>query len=262
MKLDIHDLFDSFSDETVDIKINTTISSDRVLARTKRKIKEDSMNTTQKTKVISIPMIAAAAAIMISATAFAAYHLLTPQEIATYVDNYKLAEVFSAEDTKFNFEPQISGDYTFELLGITSGKNLSQFTDTEEDKSYIVGAISRTDGGKLLDYPEMMLTPLISGYQPWEVNIFTLNGAKNEFIYDDVDYFIYECSNLEIFSDHTVYIAMYEGMAPGAETFTMENDGSIHFNESFDAPHAIFTLPLDPSTADPEAVRTLLENPE
>ena len=261
MKIDIRDMFDDFHDETVDIKTSNTISSDKILELTFKKIQEDNMNIKKK-RVISIPIIAAAVAIMLSATAFAAYQLLSPKEIASHVQDYKLAEAFTREDTKFDFAPQISGDYTLQLLGILSGTKLSDFTEVNEDKSYIVGAISRSDGTPLTDYPSIMVTPLFSGYKPWQVNVFTIGGGRQSFIYDGVNYFILECTNIEIFADHTIYIAMYEGMAPGAEEFTVNDDGSIRFNEDYQGVKAMFILPVDPSKADPAAVKALLDTQE
>jgi hypothetical protein len=80
------------------------------------------------------------------------------------------------------------------------------------------------------------------------------------FIYEGVNYFIFECSNLEIFADHTVYLAAYEGFAPSAEIFKMDENGEIAFIDGFDKPHAMFTLPLDAAKADPGAVTQLLDS--
>jgi hypothetical protein len=266
MKINLQDMLDNFRDEEIQLSSYTAASPDRVSELTKRKIEEDNMNMKHK-KIISIPLVAAIVAVIVSATAFASYHLLSPKEIASRFDEKKLSEVFSDGDTRFNFEPQTSGDYTFHLFGIASGKGLSCYTENaDEDKSYVVGAVSRADGKPLSEYPGVMITPLVSGYKPWEVNAFTIGGGRSEFIDDDeyTDYFIFECSNLEIFADHTVYMAMYEmgeglPMAPGTENFIINDDGSISFNPSYTAAHAMFVLPLDASKADPAAVQKLLE---
>ena len=260
MKKNLKDLFDNFSDETVDIKTSDMISPDKIIALTKKKIKEDTtdMNTPQKT--IRVFLIAAAIVAAFSITALAAYQFLSSGEVAKQLEDHKLAEYFSKEDIKFNFEPQTSGDYTFQLLGIASGKNLSDFADTDSEKSYIVGAISRADGKKLTDAPDIMVTPLVAGYKPWQVNAFTLDSGKRSFLHNGTDYFIFECDNIEIFADPTIYIAAYEGIAPGAETFRMEADGSIRFQDSYEGVKAMFTLPMDPSKADPQAVQKLLND--
>ena len=225
-------------------------SSEKIKEMTMKKIKEEKEGKIMKIKSIrKIIAISAAAAVFISATAFAAYKLLTPSEIASHAGYEKLAQAIEDEGTMFDTLPQQSGDYTISLLGIVSGKGLSYFESdigVHEDRSYIIGAIERTDGKPLFDYPGLMLTPLISGHKPWEVNIFTLGGGKSEFIYEDqVDYFVYECDDLAAFKDNTVYIAVYEGIAPDNATFEMKDDGSISFKEDYEGVQALFEIPFN-----------------
>ena len=259
MKKNIKDLFDFYSDETVDIRPCAEISPEKIIELTKKKIEEDTMNLTKHKKKISIPIIAAALLVVLSISVFAAHQFLSPKEVANQFEDYKLSEYFSKEDTTFVFEPQISKDYSFQLLGIVSGKNLSSFAEVTDDKSYIVGAISKTDGTALTAFPDVMVTPLVSGYKPWQVNAFTLGGGRQDFLYKGVGYFIFECDNIEIFADHTIYIAAYEGIAPGADQFVMESDGNIRFNDSYTGIKAMFTVPFDQSKANPEAVKKLFE---
>ena len=77
---------------------------------------------------------------------------------------------------------------------------MSGFVDVDDGRSYIIGAISKTDGTKFDDYADIQMSPLVSGYETWKVNIFTLDSGKSEFISDDnlTDYFVYECDTLEI----------------------------------------------------------------
>lgn len=237
-------------------------------------IESEDLTMRKKRTIKSAVLIAAAVAVMLGTTVFAAYKLMTPYEIAERADYHELANVLSAEDTKFDIPPQQCGDYTIQLLGITTGKNLSNFTEDfgNNDRSYIIGAISRTDGKPMeedYNYNGMMLTPLISGYKPWEVNIFTLGGGKSEFMENGVDYFVYECDNIEMFADHTVYIAVYggtlpngdsAGFAPNSDIFTMEADGSIRFADGYKGEGAIFTVPLDKSKADPQKAENLVRS--
>lgn len=227
-------------------------------------IESEDLTMTQKNKAIKGTLcIAAAAAVILGTTVFAAYHLMTPAEIAERNEYHELAGILSEDDTKFDIPPQKCGDYTIEILGMTTGKNLSHFTEDfgNNDRSYIIGAVFRNDEKPISDYLEMQLTPLISGYKPWEVNIWTLGGGKSEFMENGVVYFVYECDGIEIFADHTVYIAVYdEGLAPGTDIFTMEDDGSIHFADSYKGNGAIFTLPLDKSKADPEKAAEYLKS--
>lgn len=265
MRKNLRELFDNYLDETVNLNTNISISSDRVLELTKNKITEEQiMNTsTGKTKrKWSVSLVAAAIIAAISLTAFAAYYFLTPKDVATHLERYELAELFSKDDTTFNIPAQTSGDYNIELLGMTSGKNLDKVQDADVDKelTYIVGAITKADGSAVTDYSNLMITPLVEGYKPWQINIFTIgNGGKHTFIYEGVEYFLIECGSIEIFADKQVYIAVYEGGAPSSDLFNISENGAISFNESYKGEKALFEIPLDKSKANPDAVNALLE---
>lgn len=226
---------------------------------------EELIMTNNKHSIKKTVLLAAAIICLIGTTVFAAYHLLSPKEIALEAGYEQLAEVFENDGTKLNIPAQQSGDYTIQILGMASGKNLTGFVgdvDVAQDRHYIVGAISRTDGKALTDYTGIQMSPLVSGYEPWRVNIFTLNGGKTEFLSDDnmIDYFLYECDALEIFADKTVYISFYEGIAPSAEIFKFNTDGSIEFKESYTGVKALFEIPLDKSKADPEKADQIVED--
>lgn len=265
MKRDIRDIFDSLTDTSVEINEVCNVSPDRIIEMTKKKIEEDTEMLPKKKFHIS--MLAAAVITALSCTAFATYQFLAPNEIAERFEDHKLADALENMEERFDLEPQTSGEYTFEILGIASGKGLSRFTEAEKDKSYVVGMVTKTDGSRLgEDFPGVMLTPLVSGYLPWEVNAFTLDGGRSEFISDDemADYFIFECNNIEPFADKTIYMAMYEisdefGMAPNNGIFTVNPDGSIRFNDGFTKAHALFEIPIDKSKADPKAIDELLD---
>jgi len=263
MKKNIKDIFDNFSDDSVALKSDTSVSAKRVAELTKMKIREEqNMKASVKTKKFSVPFIAAAVLAALTLTAFAAYLLLTPKDVATHLERYELAEAFSKEDTIFNIPAQTSGDYTIELLGMTSGKNLDTVVEADVDKelTYIVGAVSRADGTPMTDYSNLMVTPLVKGYKPWQINIFTLgSGGKHAFLYEGIEYFLIECASVEIFADNTVYVAAYEGSAPSNAEFTMAEDGTISFNEELDGTKALFELPLDETKADKAAVDALLK---
>ena len=81
------------------------------------------------------------------------------------------------------------------------------------------------------------MTPLVSGYSPNVVNTWTLNTMLTGFLQDGVCYFLLDTKSLEMFADHTVYLAFYEGgTVPSRAQFTMGEDGSIAFREDFEAP--------------------------
>ncbi len=238
------------------------VDCERVIELTKKKIREDECTVKKARVIYRVPLIAAAIALILTFTAFAAGRILmSPKEIAEYAGNSLLAEAFGKDDVRFDMEPQFSGNYKFSVLGIISGAHLEKYTDVDTERSYIVGAVERTDGGKILDALEINISPLIQGELPWLVNAWSLNGGRTGFIEDTVEYFIFDCDNIEVFADREIYLAMYEhGMAPSANIFEMDADGKIKFRDDCEGAKAIFTLPIDKSKADPERAQEILES--
>ncbi len=242
---------ESFEQDTIELM--------RRAAESKTQKKEN--DKMKNRKIIRVSVIAAVLIIVLTGTAFALSALLSPGEAALRAGNNALASAFNSEDSIIIGQSIQSGDYTIALQGIVSGKGLTEYdTEAQEDKSYIVASIAYTDGRKITEVGEtgISFSPLVSGYKPWQVNAWTLGGGYSAFVYEGVNYYIFECANLEIFSDHTVYLAAYEGFAPSAEIFNISQNGDITFAGGFTKPHAMFTLPLDPAKADPGAVSKLL----
>ena len=103
-------------------------------------------------------------------------------------------------------------------------------------------------------------TPLVAGFTPWSVNSWTLDTGVSLLEQDGVLYYLLDVQNLEMFADHTVYVAFYQGASPSLDYFVMAEDGTISFAEKFEGPRALFTLPLEQSKADPAAVEQFMDN--
>ncbi|MCD7804065.1 MAG: hypothetical protein LUH03_02785 [Oscillospiraceae bacterium] len=201
---------------------------------------------------------AVVAAVILTVSAFAAGGLLTASDIANRSGETTLAEHFESE--AWSIESQTSGGYTITILGIASGDDLSTYDDEIGlDKTYIVGSIERADGEAITDYTDITVSPVISGYEPWLVNILTLNnGSRHKFIQGGVEYFLVETTNVTIFADHTVYIAAYSGsLAPTSDVYSLNDDGTISVIGS-DGVATLFEIPLDLTLADPEAAEELI----
>lgn len=247
------------------IKFSQTFERDTTLlmlqAAEKEKKKE---NTSMKShKILGIPALSAIFIVVFAVSAFALTALLGPKDVATQAGDMALAKAFDSKDALIIDQSVETGEYIINLAGIVSGKDLSDYyEEAQDDKSYIVASVAYADGREIKQAgdPEITFSPLVKGYKPWQVNAWTLGGGYCSFIYEGVNYYLFECSNLEIFADHTVYLAAYQGGAPSADIFTISKDGEIAYTDGFDAPHAMFTLPLDPAKADPQAVKQLLES--
>ena len=203
-----------------------------------------SMNRTKK-----ITLLAAAAVALLAVTVSAAVLWLTPAQVAEELNDPMLAEAFQSEAAVILNETQTVGDYTVTLMGMVSGANISQWcADVQESRTYAVVSVVRTAG-----------TPLTEELYDVAVNVFTLNGACSSFLRDGRAYYVLDTQNLEIFSDHTVYLALYEGFAaPSYERFSLAEDGTVDLRDNVTG--CMFTLPLDTHTADPDAARAFVES--
>lgn len=236
---------EDFQRETVDLLL------------TKAGQRQEKENVTMNTKHLKrIPLIAAVAAALIVSAA-AATLLLRPADVARYAGNPTLAAAFESSDATVIDQSVESGDYRFTFAGLVSGTGLSELTEeADAQRSYAVVAVQRVDGQPMSDEEQFSITatPLVSGYLPWSVNAWTLRGSYTRFVQDGVTYYLYEYDSLELFAGRTVYMAVYEGGAPNAELFDIAPDGTITFSADMSEPHALFTVPLDASKADADAV--------
>ena len=215
------------------------------------------MNRVKKTS-----LLVAAAVALLAVTVSAAVLWLTPAQVADRVEEPLLAEAFQGEDAIVLYESLTAGDYQITLAGMVSGEDLSVPTDYNgeiiNDRTYAVFRVARADGEPLTDYPNLSYSPLVDGYHVRCVNAWTLGTTTQQFIEDGVIYCLFDCRNLEMFADHPVRFAIYEGGIPNTDLFSMAEDGTISLRENVVG--ALFTLPLDESRADPAAAQAFVES--
>lgn len=243
--------------------------SETLNKKIKDRIKEDvTMKTVHKKMVVAF---IAAVIIVMSGSVFAAWQLLSPKQVAEELGDKTLAEAFSGENAVNINESVASGDYIFTLLGITSGKNLSDFGDPEQniqpDRTYAVVSIARKDGTPIPELndesynePSFIVSPLIKGQKPWQVNIATMNGGYIERVVNGVIYRIIECDSIEMFADRGVYLYVGIGAFINNQTVSYDEDtGEITLNENNKEAGALFDLPLDVKKADHEKAEEYLQ---
>ncbi|KAA8500108.1 hypothetical protein FNY66_15310, partial [Mediterraneibacter catenae] len=223
--------------------------------------------------VFSLVIILAAG----TGVAYAAYKLLNPGEAAERVGDERLARAFSEEGAMEINETQHFENFDVTLLGIASGENVAEHVtekngDILSDRSYIVTAITRTDGNPMpenlsdaaYDNMRFFISPLIQGCDPIRVNIVSMDGVYTEFVQDGTLYRLTECSNIEIFADRTVYFCVSDADQSSAfgyneEAYKFDNTtGAIRRRENYEGINALFVLPLDKDLADPEAAEEYL----
>ena len=216
-----------------------------------------SMNRMKKTVLLT-----AAAVALLAVTVSAAVLWLSHAQVADRVEEPLLAEAFQGDDAIVLDESVTAGDYQITLAGMVSGEDLSVPTDYNgeiiNDRTYAVFRVARADGAPLTDYPNLSYSPLVDGYHVRCVNAWTLGTTTQQFIEDGVIYCLFDCRNLEIFADHPVRFAIYEGGVPNTDLFSMAEDGTISLREGVVG--ALFTLPLDESKADPAAALAFVES--
>ncbi len=222
-------------------------------------------------KTVKILIAAAAAFVLLTSTVFGLSALLSARDVAQQMGDKDFVTAFESGDAVYVNQSAVVGDYELTLLGIASGDKLDFINDQtiENRHSYVVLAARRTDGAPIapedgLVYDgtgrELAISPLVEGWAPHMVNAWSLNCAGHGITINGVRYYLFDYTNLELFADRTVYLAVYEGLAPSIERFTLHEDGTITFAEGYTGLGTMFTLPVDPSRADPEAAMKLLED--
>lgn len=226
-------------------------------------LEKERMNMTfSKTKKMAA--LAAACIALLAVSVSAAYAWLSPAQVAEEHGQTLLAEAFGGPGAVSVNETVESGDYAVTLLGLVSGENLDVLNqDLDAAHTYSVLALRRLDGAPLenetFDFSGYTMTPLVAGCSPAAVNSWTLEAGVSGFARDGAYYYLLDTKSIEMFADRTVYMAFYEGGAPNNDIFTVAEDGSVSFAEDYQGVQALFTLPLDPSRADPAAAEDFLK---
>lgn len=209
-----------------------------------------------------ITVFAAAGLCIIGTSVFAAYHLMNAKDVAQSLGDYTLAQYFDSQGAIS--ETVTDGNYKATVLGITSGKNLSDFKSSSQDifpeKTYVVTAVEKTDGSAMTYDDEILVTPLIQGLNPWKYNIFTMNGGYTAEIIDGILYRIIEFDTIEYFADRDIYIAVVSEAFLNNKTYSFdETTGNICANDDYDGTNMLIKLKLDKSKANPVKAREYLD---
>jgi len=251
--------------------MDQAVPSAALIHKTKSKMKKEKPVMIKR----SFSTIAAAVAVvmLLATTAFAARYFLTPSEVAEHFGDQTLSAAFSGENAVNINASQTAGEYTFTLMSIVSGSNISHQQTLHNgqilsDRTYAVVAIQKTNGSPMLfnelaaEEDLFYISPYLSGFQPWQINAHTLKGGGFEVIVDGVKYHLLETDDISIFADRGVYIGITPGRTPpyadGAFTLN-EATGEITPNPTFGGINILFNLPLDASHANPEKAQALLD---
>lgn len=215
---------------------------------------------TNKRKPLKIAVLAFAAILILSFSAFAAYTLLTSYEVADHFGEKELASLF--EESGFENQTVKGEEYTVTFMGMAPGKELYVIDgiETNVNRSYAVWAVYRNDGIPLshLDDSPLQFIPVIKGYKVSA--LFSLGMSASRFSRDGVLYYLYDYTDLEVFADREVSLVAFEGSFPSSNILTADENGNFVYAEGYEGFRGEFELNLDKSKADPKAAEELLNN--
>lgn len=206
----------------------------------------------------------------------AAIRYFSAAQVAEQTEDNKLAAAFDSKDAIMIDETQQTGGYDITLLGMVSGKNLSDYEsyangELKADRTYAVVAIVNADGTKMQERDEdgyqvsyldkFFVSPFVEGYNPNRYNAYTFNGGVTSFVRDGVLYWLLETDNIEMFANHTIYLGVTDSFLSTGEAYTyQEGSGKIEKNKDYSGVNALFTLPIDKSKGSEEQVKKYMDS--
>ena len=239
-----------------------------------RKVKERE-KMRRKTRIPAAAIVAACTLTFGSATVFAAYHYLTPDQAAAETGDEALEKAFLGQDAILVNETQETGGFRITLLGSVAGKNISDFLAWDDqglrdERIYTLVAIEKADGSPMPDTgsgdygKEAFFTSLyVRGLEPWKYNGASMGGGYSAFVKDGIEYRIMEMDNVQIFADQGIYVGVNSGALYDQDAFLFdESTGELTRNPDYTGVNALFTLPVDKSKADPQAAARCLQELE
>ena len=234
----------------------------QIIVKSKEKSQMRNQNRIRKASVAAACMCLLAAG---SITAYAAYHYLSPAQVAEQVsDNGALAEAFEGEDAILINETQQSNGYNITLLGLVSGKDLELCvpedisSNLSDVRTYAAIAIAKSDGTEM-EYRNLCISPLINGVDWFVVNNATMDVSLTWFKQDGVVYELVECDDLQVFADRGVQLGVVDDFGNESSAFYMDTQsGEYRRNADYEGTNALFTLPLDKSKADAKEAEAYL----
>ena len=222
--------------------------------------KEKEKTAMKHTSIKRTPIIAAALCLSLSVTALASWHFRNAASVAEKVAP-ALSKAFADEDaTKLNAVRTQDG-YIVSLLGITSGEALTESdTDLNDTSTYAVVAIAKEDGTPVDSISQpYFVSPLIQGLEPWKYNIASMSGAYSEFTEDGVLYRLIECDDIQLFANKALYLCITDTPFYEKNAFTVDAEGHLSENPSYEGLNVLFDLPLDANKADLEAAQAYID---
>ncbi len=226
-------------------------------------IESEDMKMIKKHDTKRILILAAAVICLLAVTAVAAYHIMNAEDAAMVLGDEKLSDSFEGVTP---YATVTDGEYKATVLGVVSGKELSSLELLERpeyEKTYIAVAVEKADGSPMTweDSNSLMVTPLIQGFKPWQLNIASMNGGYTADIIDGVLYCIIEGDTVEYFADRKVYVAVLSDAFVDNTSYAIDGDsGEISSVEDYDGTNILIELDMDESKANTEKAEEYIKS--
>lgn len=251
-----------------------------ILAQSKEGTHMKKMKMNRK-KFTTVVCSCAIALVIGSVSVYAAWKYLMPDQVIDEMSRqYEQADwefgdlknAFTEKNAVWINETQSYGGFDVTLLGTTSGENLTNY-------KYITNGVEQTDRTYILfavEHESLALEsshdfegyfdifPVVTGYDYETCQSLFLSGSGGrEFTKDGVLYYMYECSNLEKFADHDIYMCVTDDIGLTEYSYLYDNDkNEIARNEEYEGLNALFFIPFDSSKADPDAAKETIKEME
>lgn len=228
------------------IQTSDSFKQDTIILLKQHKINSAKEEKTMFKRKSMIALVAVVLTFVLALSAVAVSVLLRPSQVADRLNEPALAEVFKNDATIINQSVKSKG-YNITLMGIASGKNLVKFAETDSTKSYVIIAVSRTDGTKLsiTDSCPVAFTPIFDGTAAWQFNGFDLSFSVSSFVEDGTYYSLFCYDDLSKYIANGLSIYAFDGdlLGPSSEIFTFNaKTGKTDYNKNYNGVKATFRI--------------------
>lgn len=252
-------------EKALSLKCPPTVSlNESVLARGKEKRNRKQHKKKKRLTAAAVVIVSIA---ICGTTGYAAMKYLTPKQAARQAGRRELVDVFAGDDALSINETQSEKGYDVTLLGVAKGEHLYTYSDSKVsgDAAYLVLAIAKSDGTPMPDITdtsekEWMVSPIIDGQNPYQVNIFSMTNGTIYFVKDGIQYYLLECDNLECFAEQGVKIAVTNAGFISADNYVYdETTKETTVNEKDTGVNLLMDVPFPADLADEQKAKKYLQ---
>ncbi len=179
---------------------------------------------------------------------YAASRWLKGSEVAGKLGHQSAEEMFKENEKKVTKNPEtyVFGNLTFAYIGMVHGEAAKKYSNKAgADKTYAVVAVTGEGDGLTLEETDYIVSPLVEGFDPSEVNLFSLGGISIRNIIDGTCYLLFEYDDLSEYAGHRIYLAISESADYSKSYLFDKETGHISRNPEFSGLNLLFDVDID-----------------